>query len=892
VIDAPTLADIQVNETNIRWYAAASGGTALPANTALVDGTTYYAAQFETVNNCESVGRLAIAVTVDDAPTPTTTDGTQDFCLVNNPTVGSIQVNQAGVVWYTAATGGTIVPNGTALVSGTTYYASLTDAVTGCQSSVRLAVTVTVGNAATPTTTDATQDFCLIDTPTVADIQVNEAGVVWYTAATAGTIVSGGTALVSGTTYYASLTDAGTGCASATRLAVTVTVGNAPTPTTTDTAQDFCLIDNPTIADIQVNQVGVVWYTAATGGSIVPDATALASGTTYYASLTDAGTGCTSATRLAVTVTVGNAATPTTTDATQDFCLIDNPTVADIQVNEAGVVWYTAATAGTVVPGGTALVTGTTYYASQTVAGCASATRLAVTVTVGNAVTPTTTDATQDFCLADSPTVADIQVNETNIVWYTAASGGSIVPDATALVSGTTYYASQTIGTCASATRLAVTVTVGNAPTPTTTDTTQDFCLVDSPTVADIQVNQAGVVWYTAATGGAVVPDATALANGGTYYASLTIGSCESATRLAVTVTVGNAATPTTIDMTQDFCAYADPTLASIQVNEPGVIWYNAATNGTVLANTTPLTNGTTYYAAIVNGSCQSAVRLAVTVTLANLCDVTLNLKTMLQGALYNAVGGLMRDNLRTMGLIPLNQPYSSALNARFAHVNGGGSEVTTQAVLDANAGTGDAIVDWVFVEIRNASAPQTVFKTVAALLQRDGDIVAADGGELVVSSLPETFFVAVKHRNHFGAMPAEASIVVNAGVTLDFTTLSDDDLYVLPGLSAGIPMATVNGVRAFYPGNANFDRRVKYDGVSNDRQVAGFQVLSDPDNTNSVLNFAGAVGYSSGDINMDGKVLYDGANNDRQLILNIVVTYPLNVSNLSNYNDMIEQLP
>jgi len=651
VIDAPTLADIAINETNIRWYAAATGGILLPNSTPLVDGTTYYAAQFDPLNNCESEDRLAIAVAVDDAPTPTTTDGTQDFCLIDSPTVSNIQVNEAGVVWYTAATGGTIVPANTALVNGTTYYASLTDAVTGCQSSIRLAVAITVGNALTPTTTDATQDFCLEDAPTVGDIQVNETGVVWYTAATGGTIVPANTALVNGTTYYASLTNAVTGCDSSERLAVTVNVGNAGTPTTTDTTQEFCLADSPTVADIQVNQTGVVWYTAATGGTVVPNATALVSGTTYYASLTDNSTGCTSATRLAVSVTVGDAPTPTTADAIQDFCLFDAPTVSDIQVNETGIVWFTAATGGTIIPATAALTNGT-YYASLTDAltGCQSSVRLAVAVTVGDAPTPTTTDTTQDFCLSEAPTVADIQVNETGVIWYTAPTGGVIVPAATALVSGTTYYASLTdaFSGCESATRLAVTITIGTAGIPTTNDTTQQFCAVNNPTVGNIQVNETGVAWYTTTTGGTALPAATPLTDGMTYYGSLAFNGCESTTRLAVTITIEQGITPTTTDTTQLLCSVNNPTVADIQVNQ-SVVFYTTPTGGSVIPVTTAIVSGTVYYASYMDPAtgCESAVRLAITVTLSNGTTPTTNSTSQSFCETDNA----------TVGMIQVNEP-------------------------------------------------------------------------------------------------------------------------------------------------------------------------------------------------------------------------------------------
>jgi hypothetical protein len=66
-----------------------------------------------------------------------------------------------------------------------------------------------------------------------------------------------------------------------------------------------------------------------------------------------------------------------TGDAAQDFC---NETLADLTVTGTGIVWYDAATLGNILPATTVLVDGATYYASQTLNGCESLTRLAVTV--------------------------------------------------------------------------------------------------------------------------------------------------------------------------------------------------------------------------------------------------------------------------------------------------------------------------------------------------------------------------------------------------------------------------------------------------------------------------------------------------------------------------------
>jgi gliding motility-associated-like protein/uncharacterized repeat protein (TIGR01451 family) len=601
------------------WYTAAAGGTVVPDTTPLASGATYYGSLVDAAG-CASTVRLAVTVNVGDVATPTTANATQNFCTENNPTVADIQVNQTGIAFYNAATGGTAVDPATALVNGMTYYASLTNPVTGCESAIRLAITVNVGSAATPTTTDTTQEFCDTTTAIVADIQVNEPNVTFYTDATGGTAVAPTTPLVSGTTYYASLTDLVTGCESAIRLAITVTVGNVPTPTTNATAQNFCVTDNPTVADIQVNEAGVVFYSTPVGGTAYASTDALLSGTTYYASLTSAN-GCESVVRLAIAVTVGTAATPTTADDTQDFCQSDAPTVASLQVNEPGVIWYTTPTGGTPLDAAAALVDDVTYYGSLAAAGCESTTRLAITVNINNGITPTG-ETVQTLCTSNSPTIADIVVNEAGVVFYATATGGTALATDTALVNGTTYYVSYTdpMTGCDSAVRLAVLINLSNGATPTTTNTLQSFCEASSPTVADLQVNEAGVVFYGNATGGIPYLPEQPLVNGATYYASVTNASgCVSSIRLAITVQLLHGATPTTMDGTQTFCTGDNATIADIQVNEPGVIWYATPSGGTPLASTDPLMSGSVYFGSLETvAGCESEVRLVITVTLSN----------------------------------------------------------------------------------------------------------------------------------------------------------------------------------------------------------------------------------------------------------------------------------
>ncbi|MCD0468083.1 hypothetical protein LPB89_21900, partial [Flavobacterium sp. ENC] len=298
--------------------------------------------------------------------------------------------------------------------------------------------------------------------------------------------------------------------------------------------------------------------------------------------------------------------TPTTTHTTQEFCRVDNKTVSDLATTESGVTWYDAEKEGNVVPPTTVLTDGTIYYGSLKVGTCESPTRLAVTVNLSDPKTPTTTQTTQEFCRVDNKTVADLVTTESGVTWYDAEKEGNVVPPTTVLTDGTIYYGSIQVGTCESPTRLAVTVRLSDPKTPTTAQTTQEFCKVDNKTVADLVTNESDVTWYDAADGTTVVPSTTVLENNKVYYGSLKVGTCESPTRLVVTVNLSDPKTPTTAQTTQEFCRVDNKTVADLVTTESGVTWYDAEKEGNVVPPTTVLTDGTIYYGSLKTGTCDS----------------------------------------------------------------------------------------------------------------------------------------------------------------------------------------------------------------------------------------------------------------------------------------------
>ncbi|MGK4567682.1 immunoglobulin domain-containing protein [Flavobacterium sp. 3HN19-14] len=423
--------------------------------TAVADRTqvTFTILPFSTVANITASNAL-ICTGTNAVITPSSAlANPQFYYYFSNNNTQPITNGTVGGVTYTIAPNGTLTVSGlTALGSPYTYYIGLvSDASCLNQSGNFKPVTITVIDSGIPTTTDTTQDFCVSENPTVADLQVNEPNAVFYDAASGGNLIPANTALVNGTTYYAAY-DASVGCASTARLAITATISNTATPTTIDTTQNFCISANPTIADIQVNETGAIFYSAATGGTALNPTAALVNGATYYAALVNGTTNCESSVRLAITVTLDDVPTPSTNDTTQQFCFSENATVADIQVNESNVIWYNLASGGSLLPATTALTTGN-YYAAIAQSGCESSVRLLVAVTIINPAAPTTTDTTQDFCLSENPTIADIQVNETGVVFYNLPTGGTALTATTPLTNGI-YYASITEEGCESSVRL------------------------------------------------------------------------------------------------------------------------------------------------------------------------------------------------------------------------------------------------------------------------------------------------------------------------------------------------------------------------------------------------------------------------------------------------------
>ena len=130
-----TVASLVATGTALKWYAAATGGSALASTTALASGT-YFVTQ--TLTSCESA-RTSVAVTLNSiAPTAES----QIFC--GSGTVANLVASGTALKWYDASTGGSTFALTDPLTTGIYYVTQTIDGCEGPRTSVGVTVNTIV----------------------------------------------------------------------------------------------------------------------------------------------------------------------------------------------------------------------------------------------------------------------------------------------------------------------------------------------------------------------------------------------------------------------------------------------------------------------------------------------------------------------------------------------------------------------------------------------------------------------------------------------------------------------------------------------------------------------------------------------------------------------------
>jgi gliding motility-associated-like protein len=492
------------------YYTAATGGASLATGTSyttavLTANTTYYVDATNS-GGCTSDTRTAVTITIATPPAAPNagTTGTA-VCSGSETTITATSTDPTATIsWFANAAGGTALSTGnsftTPVLTGTTTYYAEADNSTGCPSATRTPVTVTVSPMPDPAIAGTGGTSICTNTATTITATSTDATatITWYDSPTGGNLLATGNSyttpvLTVNTTYYAQVTNT-TGCTSATRTPVTVTVNGVPAdPTLTSANVAVCPGSNATFT-VSSLQAGITynWYDAAIGGNLVFTGTTFVTGAittpaSYYVSASN-GTGCTSVDRVQAQVTIQAAPTApaVTTLGIVQTCVgttvtltIDNP--------QAGYTynWYADATGGSSIYTGTSFVTptltaGTTYYVDATnSAGCTSATRTAISISVNSSPDAPVVSNTGTIICPNNPTTLTATSNDPNavITWYDAATGGNVLTTGGSFITpslsaNVTYYvgATNTTSGCSSPTRTPVMVTVLQAlPAPVIT---------------------------------------------------------------------------------------------------------------------------------------------------------------------------------------------------------------------------------------------------------------------------------------------------------------------------------------------------------------------------------------------------------------------------------------
>ncbi len=324
-----------------------------------------------------------------------------------------------------------------------------------------------------------------------------------------------------------------------------------------------------------------------------------------------------------------------------------------------------------------------------------------------------------------------------------------------------------------------------------------------------------------------------------------------------------------------------------------------------------------------VSGYNSPDVPLAVSGIVPCMAEVLFCFNAKLQGPFDGKQ--LMKDSLRVKNYIPKKEPYKNYFPlynfnltgsgvSSFQHVDDGGNEYINDTTILFVQGE-DAIVDWVFVELRSQHDSSIVLSTRSALIQRDGDIVETDGvSKLKFRKLKsDNYFFSVRHRNHLGLM-SESKLPIYSFEQLildtnqyanraqngctnfyDFSNVANN----MHGVNAGyINVDTFGNLnRLMWAGNSNADQYIMFQGgglgLGLDIDYVYFNIITDwAHNTNSSYNHVSR-GYYSGDNNLDGFVKYQGPANDVDpfIFFNIMKRHPANINKYVNFY-ITEQLP
>lgn len=244
------------------------------------------------------------------------------------------------------------------------------------------------------------------------------------------------------------------------------------------------------------------------------------------------------------------------------------------------LLWYTVSTGGTgsatAMTPSTATASGfpTYYYVSQVDPQGCEGPRYPISVKINAAATVPTATSPVSYC--QNAAAAALTATGTDLLWYTAATGGTGDPTAptpsTTSVGTTTYYVTQTPASSCESGRTPITVTIGSSATAPTASPVS-YC--QNAVALPLTATGSNLLWYTAATGGTgasagPIPSTTSAGSIAYYVTQTPASGCESG-RTEVDVTIKPA--PSAAFTSSSPCEGNASTIAATTTTADSYIW-------------------------------------------------------------------------------------------------------------------------------------------------------------------------------------------------------------------------------------------------------------------------------------------------------------------------------
>ena len=322
--------------------------------------------------------------------------------------------------------------------------------------------------------------------------------------------------------------------------ASSISVFAAPTTSNAGTDQALCGITTATLAGNTPGVGSGLWsIISGAGGTLISPANPASqfiglNGVSYTLRWTISSGTCTSTDDVTISFTI--LPNPPAASAAQSFC--GPKTVADLVATApvgCTVDWYSATSGGVLLPGATALVSGTTYYAESN-GGCVSLTRTPVVVTINPIPAPGLVGPNL-VCETSTGNVYNTEPGKSNYTWSVVGgfiTSGGLGTDPSATVTWnlpglqTISVNYQDVGGCSAASPTIYNVTVTPLPAvPTASVTIQPTCAVPTGTI--VVTAPLGAAYEYNIDGGAY--------QAGVTFAGLAPGNHTLTTRLAASPT-------------------------------------------------------------------------------------------------------------------------------------------------------------------------------------------------------------------------------------------------------------------------------------------------------------------------------------------------------------------